>query len=168
MVNDEHALWTFQPYLMVMVLILFGTQYWPFWTNLWPLPYPPIASPTRFKTLSVLYMMQIHYTITIQAYWCVRVMYRNTLGFPLLQSFPDMVIHGVKHRLKSKGKGFALIGLCFVCKFGRGLQFPQDNVFSLSYCAGQKSFTNLTTPWIVLCSDCAWSFAFWFNLFSPR
>lgn len=88
-----------------------------------------------------------------------------------------MVIYAAKRRLKSKSKGFVLIGLCFVGEIGLvkrsvggggGLQFPQDNVFSLSYCVGQNpSPAQQHLRWITLCSNCAWSLAFWFNLSPP-
>lgn len=51
---------------------------------------------------------------------CLRVISHpeNASGLALFQSFPDTVIYVTKHRLKSKGKGFVLIGLCFAGKIG--------------------------------------------------
>lgn len=56
--SNDRALWTSQPSLMLMVLTRGGlmNQYWHFWTSLWPPPRPPSASPTRLKTVSVLYI----------------------------------------------------------------------------------------------------------------
>ncbi len=48
----------------------------------------------------------------------LRLRSQNAFGFALFQLFPDLEINVTKHRLKSKGKGFVLIGLCFVGKIG--------------------------------------------------
>lgn len=42
----------------------------------------------------------------------------NASGFALFPSFPYTEIYVTKHRLKSKGKSFVLIGLCIVSKIG--------------------------------------------------
>lgn len=86
--------------------------------------------------------------------WCLRLISHpeNASGFALFQSFPDMVIYVAKLRLKSKGKGFVLIGLCFVGKIGlvksrvRGVTIPTRHCVLIVLLCWSKSFTSLTPP----------------------